>query len=527
MKREPAPRLVACLVLLCAAAVGLQPAPTAAYPLDGYERTGIARLEHQRRVQTGEIDGRKRPPGELLPMERVDLRLVDRPDFTLPAPDPALTARLKRLLGPEVDRYGMALLDLSDPAAPRYAEWNGDQRQNPGSVGKILVALAVFQALADAWPDDVAARERVLRQSMITADVFSVYDHHTVRFFDPATHRLVRRPIQKGDRASLWTYLDWMMSPSSNSAAGMLQKHLILLAHFGRRYPVSQAEADRFFRETSRQELGDLFLRAITEPVTRNGLDLEALRQGSFFTREGKKRVAGTSSYATPRSLMRFLVKMEQGRLVDRWSSREIKRLLYVTERRIRYGSSGALRDSAVYFKSGSLYSCEPEPGFTCKKYHGNKRNYMNSVAVVETPAGGDRLFYMATVLSNVLRRNSAVDHRDLARAVHQMLLADHPPAPTPPGAVPASLRFGEGFIGYEAEREEIVFRASVQEALLALGYDIGAIDGLIGPATRAGIRDYQREHGLPADGRATPELLEHMRATARERGLMRPVVDR
>ena len=49
----------------------------------------------------------------------------------------------------------------------------------------------------------------------------------------------------------------------------------------------------------------------------------------------------GTSSYATARELMRFLLKMEQGKLVDEWSSLELKRLLYITERRIRYGSSG------------------------------------------------------------------------------------------------------------------------------------------------------------------------------------------
>ena len=41
-----------------------------------------------------------------------------------------------------------------------------------------------------------------------------------------------------------------------------------------------------------------------------------------------------------------------------------------------------------VYFKSGALYGCEPEPDFVCKKYHGNVRNFMNSVAIVEAPAG-------------------------------------------------------------------------------------------------------------------------------------------
>ena len=131
-----------------------------------------------------------------------------------------------------------------------------------------------------------------------------------------------------------------------------------------------------------------------THPLRRNGLNLQQFRQGSFFTRYGKQRVpTGLNSYGTARELLRLLLLMEQGRLVDVFSSREIKRLLYMTERRIRYASSPLLGDSAIYFKSGSLYSCKAEPGFKCKKYRGNVKNYMNSVAIVETPAGVNRLF--------------------------------------------------------------------------------------------------------------------------------------
>jgi hypothetical protein len=178
--------------------------------------------------------------------------------------------------------------------------------------------------------------------------------------------------------------------------------------------------------------------------VTRAGLDLASLRQGSFFTREGKRLVPGTSSHATPRELLRFLLRMEQGRLVDAWSSREIKRLLYQTERRIRYASAPALADAAVYFKSGSLYSCAPEPGFVCRKYHGNVRNYMNSTAVIESPAKERRLFYLVALLSNVLRRNSAADHAELARAIHARLRADHAPPAADAGA-PAPAQGGPG----------------------------------------------------------------------------------
>jgi hypothetical protein len=499
------------------------PMSAGAYPLDGYGETGIGRLEAQRLIQVGEMPGKKRPSGELLPRSMVDLRLLGHREMELPASDPKLTARLKKLIGPDVDRYGMALLDLSDLEHPRYAELNGHQRQNPGSVGKLMVALAIFQALADIYPDDIAARENILRTTMITADIFSVSDHHSVPFWNSETRTVSKRPIKQGDTATLWTYLDWMMSPSSNSAAAMNERTLVAITHFGKRYPVSPEEEQKFFDETSKKQLSDIFLKAIQDPITRNGLNLEELRQGSFFTHQGKKQIPGTSSYATPRELANFVLKLEQGRLVDEWSSREIKRLMYITERRIRYGSSGVLRPSAVYFKSGSLYSCAPEEGFVCKKYHGNKRNYMNSLAIIETPAGQDRLFYAAVVLSNVLKKNSAQDHRDLARAVHSMLLGDHPPKPLAPGERAPETRYGIDFIGYEEERRGMELKLETQEALLALGYEIGEIDGIIGRGTRGAIRTFQKTQGDTPDGKPSSALLEKMRKVSESRGLSRP----
>ena len=123
---------------------------------------------------------------------------------------------------------------------------------------------------------------------------------------------------------------------------------------------------------------------------------------------------------------MRYLLRLEQGRLVDTFSSREIKRLIYVTERRIRYASSPALADAAVYFKSGSLWQCAPEPGFTCRPYAGNVRNYMNSTAIVESPAVGPTLYYMSTLVTNILRKNSAGEHQALATRLQQLISADH-----------------------------------------------------------------------------------------------------
>jgi hypothetical protein len=293
----------------------------------------------------------------------------------------------------------------------------------------------------------------------------------------------------------------------------MVMKNAMLLRHFGRDYPVSKDEADRFFQETSHKQLRELYEQTFLVPFTRNGLDLQYFRQGSFFTRYGKQRVpTGYNSYGTARELMRMLLLMEQGRLVDIFSSREIKRLLYMTERRIRYASSPALGDSAVYFKSGSLYSCKAEPGFKCKKYHGNVKNYMNSVAIVETPAGVDRLFYLTTLISNVLYKNSAVDHQTLATYIHRMIEADHPPPPTPPGQLPTELTFGRNLIGFSEKQQERVQIANAQATLMELGFNVGKIDGKLGPKTTKAIKAFQKKHHMKADGKITEKLLEQLK---------------
>ena len=51
-----------------------------------------------------------------------------------------------------------------------------------------------------------------------------------------------------------------------------------------------------------------------------------------------------------------------------------------------------------------------------------------------------------------------------------------------------------------------------LQTALNARGFDTGTPDGMTGPATQRGIRQYQRSLGLPADGYPTLELLERVR---------------
>lgn len=416
----------ACIRLPAMAALLSTVAVIHGYPLDSADTTGIARLEGYSLAHEQVISGPRQPSGALLTADQVDLRLLDQPTLALPEADPVFSAQLVKLMGAEKNRYGVAVIDLSDPDHPRYAEHNAKKQFNPGSVGKVLVALALFQALADVYPDDLEARRRILRDSIVTADAFIHHDHHKAPFWDSDARRLRWRRIAEGDQGNLNTYLDWMLSASANAAASMVMKHAMLLDHFGRAYPVSTELGQAYFDETPKAQLTADLERVLQGPLTRNGLDLEKLRQGKFFTREGKRRVPGTNSYAAPRELLRYLLLLEQGKLVDEFSSREIKRLLYNTQRRIRYASSPALSDAAVYFKSGSYYRCKEEPEFVCKKYNGNVLNWMNSVAIVEAPAESRKLHYLVVVMSNVLRKNSAVEHQTLATRLHRLIERYH-----------------------------------------------------------------------------------------------------
>jgi hypothetical protein len=427
--RETVKPLIAFLTLLAVAA-GVH-----AYPLDGYEPTGITRLRAYQLAKDWMLYQGLLVPGSLWTLDDVELRLADAADFTLPEPDPALGEALAQLVGEDAEHYGISVLDLSDRANPRFAELNGTKIQNPGSVGKVVVVLAWFQALADRFPEP-ADRVKFLRETTVTANVFVQGDHHVVPVWKPGDASVIRRPVREGDEVSLYTWLDWTCSASSNAGASMLMSELVLLRQFGEAYPPTPAEAAAWFEKTPKAELQRRLGQALQEPLRRNGLDPAKLRQGSLFTRKGKELLPGTNSVSTARELLRFMLLMEQGKLVDAWSSLEIKRLLYLTDTRVRYASADALDESALYFKSGSLYGCKPEKGFKCDKFMGNRINFMNSVTVVETHRDGRDLHYVVSILSNVLRKDSALVHREFGEELHRRIEAFHAasdPTPTPP----------------------------------------------------------------------------------------------
>ena len=78
-----------------------------------------------RLANEGAVRDVKQPPGALLTTKEVDLRLLGQ-TFDLPAPDPAFTQQVNGILAGSMDAYGVAVLDLTDLAKPRYAEHRGD-----------------------------------------------------------------------------------------------------------------------------------------------------------------------------------------------------------------------------------------------------------------------------------------------------------------------------------------------------------------------------------------------------------------
>lgn len=401
----------------------LSPQAVSAYPLDAYPETGIRRLERARLIGTGEVQGSRLTAGAYLPTEEVRLRLTGegRGDLvSLPSADPELQRALEGLFPDQEERYAVAVLDVTEGRPLRAAYYREDQAFSPGSVGKVAIAAGLFAELERLFPDDVSARRALLKSRVVVATDWVNGDHHAVPIYDPETGAFESRPVKPGDAFSLFEWVDHMMSASANSAASTLWKELVLMRAFGKAYPPTVEEEEAYFAATSKRELGRLGHAVVNEPIRAMGIPSGDWRLGSLFTKVGQRRipVEGGSS-ATPRGMLTFLMRVEQGRAIDEWSSLELKRLMYMTAKRIRYASSPAIARSAIYFKSGSLYRCAPEPGFQCKKYHGNVENAMNSVAIVERTDGRT---YLVALMSNVLKKNSAVDHQSLATEINRLI---------------------------------------------------------------------------------------------------------
>ncbi len=395
------------------------------YPIDGYALTGIKRLKRLELIKSGEIkDVATLPPGALKSYSEIELNLLSRSKDSvddLLVTDADFQKEISGLFRGLDKSYSLTVLDISDVDNIRYAERNETSGYQPGSVGKIAVLNGLFTQLANIYPDSWESRTALLRDKSVKAGVWGLTDEHTIPIYNIETKKLVKRQVIASDVFTLYEWADHMMSVSNNGAASILWREVLLMAAFGKDYPaLTQEEADAYFKNTPRKELTDLGNDVVNLPLRTLGITSDEWRLGSFFTKGANTYVGDKGgSIGTPIGLMKFLIQLEQGNVVDRASSLEMKRLMYMTDRRIRYAQSPVLKEAAVYFKSGSLYKCDRSKGEACGKYMGNVSNFMNSVAIIEHP---DNCRYMVVLMTNVLRKNSATDHMMLASSIDKIV---------------------------------------------------------------------------------------------------------
>jgi hypothetical protein len=393
-------------------------APT--YPIDGYALTNIRRLAYLQLVVDGKIKAAKPVAGAMKSVNDICLNLYNKKGdslVTMPSPDPALQKAINSLFPRLNENYSLALLDITPGKPIRYASRKEKDGYQPGSVGKLAVLLGFFTELAKVYPESFEKRQDLLCTREVRGGKWAIHDEHTVSIFNTETEKLIKRTVVPSDVFLLYEWLDFMMSVSNNGAATVCWREAILMRVFGKAYPdLTEAQAEEYFSSTPKSELSEIAINVVNEPLRLIGITSNEWRLGQMFVRGGTDRIPPKGgSIGSPLGLMKFLVMLERGLCVDEESSLEMKRLFYMTDRRIRYAASSAFRDAAVYFKSGSLYKCRPEEGYTCEKYKGNVDNFMNSVAIIEHPDGTT---YLVALMSNVRKKNSASDHMALAAAI-------------------------------------------------------------------------------------------------------------
>jgi hypothetical protein len=195
---------------------------------------------------------------------------------------------------------------------------------------------ALFYALAEAFPD-VEDRARVLRESVSPAGSWVSNEIHKVPKWNDSLQRNTFSVIVPADEFRLSEWLDHAISASANGAGSIIWREAMLIRHFGADYPKSFEESERFFAETPKSVLAALAQEVVTAPLIEAGIDTTNLQQGSFWTGNSKRKVPGRISFATPRELARLVFRIEQGQLVDSWSSLQMKKYMYMTKRRYRH----------------------------------------------------------------------------------------------------------------------------------------------------------------------------------------------
>ena len=392
-----------------------------AYPIDGYPNTQIRRLVNEYRNFMEEDRKSKLKPGACKMTSDIFLQLIESdPALTKLEIDAGFQKEISRFFSGLDKNYSISILDITEGRANRYAEHRPEVGYQPGSVGKLAVMLGFFTELHRLYGSDWEAKRALMTSRFVWCGRWGIPNIHTVPFYDIESDKLVKRTVAASDNFSLYEWLDHMVSVSSNAAASIVWREALYMRIMGDAYDCAgSADIQARMTEIGKDSLSKIANDIVNLPLRKLGINKDEWRLGSFFTNGADAYVRPLGgSIGTTRGLMKFLVAMEQGKCIDVRTSLEMKRLLYMTDRRIRYAASPSLNNAKIYFKSGSLYKCKKD-GSPCAKYKGSLENFMNSIAIVERE---DCSTYIVALMSNVVYKNSATEHQNLAAKIDKLI---------------------------------------------------------------------------------------------------------
>ena len=128
-----------------------------AYPIDGFMYSGIRRILRLERILKGDIKDTAPIAGAQKSIEDIRLNLYQTENGksidSLPNVDPAFQKQLNALFPNLHESYSIAVLDITPNRPIRYAKRQENRGFQPGSVGKLAVAGALFCEFENIYPD--------------------------------------------------------------------------------------------------------------------------------------------------------------------------------------------------------------------------------------------------------------------------------------------------------------------------------------------------------------------------------------
>ncbi len=321
-------------------------------------------------------------------------------------------------------------------------------------------------------------------------------------------------------------YQEWIGMASKGDAAA--QSYIGYLYEFGLGVPQDYAQAADWYRRAAEQ--GDAYAQGNLGYLYDSGLGVpQDYRMAANWYRQAAEQ---GDSYA--QGNLGYLYAYGLGVELDyneamMWFLRSAKQGEAFAERNVGFlyeNGYGVVQDYAIAATWYERAAADDDTfalsslGYLYENGYGVPQDYRTAVGWYRRAAElGDS--YAQAALGRMLYDGLGVQ-KDLVEAYEWLDLAA---AQDEPGAAELRDKIGAVLTPEQIEDAEEIGAAettalvrAAQELLAALGYDVGAIDGIAGPNTREAVTAYQNAQGLPTSGAIDEALLTSLRESLNNR---------